>query len=75
MAAAIYAVAAAFRLARFNLIKASETGGKSYAGIPVPAAAFILLAATFLPFQGWVVALVALLVAILMVSTVKVPKW
>ena len=43
-AAAIYAVAAAFRLARFNLRKTGETAGASYAGVPVPAAAFVLLA-------------------------------
>ncbi|MBR9693301.1 CDP-diacylglycerol--serine O-phosphatidyltransferase [Candidatus Woesearchaeota archaeon] len=74
-AAAIYAVAAAFRLARFNLLKTGETVGKSYAGIPVPVAAFVLLAVTFIPLQQWVFALVALLMAALMVSTIKVPKW
>jgi len=84
-AAAIYAVAAAFRLARFNLLKASETtstkrggGRERYVGLPVPAAAFLVLAVVsthlFAPLPGWSLALVALVAAFLMVSTVQVPK-
>jgi len=77
-AAAIYAVAAAFRLARFNLLKDKGKAEKEYAGLPVPAAAFALLATTFLRFafslHVAVYASVAVVLSALMVSTVKFPK-
>ncbi len=77
-AAALYAVAAAFRLARFNLLKASETSGNRYAGLPVPAAAFLLVAALLLvplwPFLAALLPALALLLALLMLSTISFPK-
>lgn len=78
VAAALYAVAAAFRLARFNLLKESGKAEKEYAGLPVPAAAFLLLASTFLDYAFKtplvVYAGVALLCAFLMLSTIRFPK-
>ncbi len=77
-AAAIYAVAAAFRLARFNLLKESGKAEKEYAGLPVPAAAFVLLGATFLDYAVktplWLYAAVAIAMAALMLSRVRFPK-
>jgi CDP-diacylglycerol---serine O-phosphatidyltransferase len=76
--AAIYAVAAAFRLARYNLLKAKGGETTGYHGLPVPAAAFVLalcaLGARYLSVRGWTSALIMLFLAVLMVSTLRVPK-
>ncbi len=78
VAAALYAVVAAFRLARFNLLKEEGKAEKEYAGLPVPAAAFLLLGTTFLRYAfALPVALycvVALLCCFLMLSTLRFPK-
>lgn len=86
----LYVVAAAVRLARFNVI-AAQGGGKSsgwFTGLPSPAAGMTLgvyyafsqtdwygrsLAYLDLQHQGLVILI--LLIAVLMVSNVKYPKW
>ncbi len=75
-AAAIYGVAAAFRLARFNLLKEAGKAEKSYAGVPVPAAAVIVLLGTLLTVYNAALIHtgVMLIASLLMVSTLKVPK-
>lgn len=77
IAAALYTVAAAFRLARFNLIKTGT--GKTYTGLPVPAAAFVMLGSTFLapliPYARYWLPGISLLMALLMLSTVTFPKF
>lgn len=80
--AAIYGVGAAFRLARFNLLKEAGKADKSYAGLPVPAAAALLLILSLpmtvatIPFAlpPWGMTLGALLATFLMLSTIKFPK-
>lgn len=86
----IYIVAAAVRLARFNVIAAQSGGAKSnwFTGLPSPAAGITL--AVYYPFsqtewygrtlayfnlqhQGLVALIV--LIAVLMVSNVKYPRW
>ena len=86
----IYVVAAAVRLARFNVISAQSGGAKSnwFTGLPSPAAGMTLavyyafsqtdwytgsLAYYNLQHQGLVVLIV--LIAVLMVSNVKYPRW
>ncbi len=72
-AAAVYAVAGALRLARFNLLAAA--GEKGYfLGVPIPAAAFLLLASSFLGLAAWLQALVMAALAALMVSDLRIQK-
>jgi len=81
-AAALYAVAAAFRLARFNLLKGAGKAEQTYIGMPVPVAAFLVLlvslphavgfSALIMPGKG--LALVTLVAAALMLSLLKFPK-
>jgi len=75
-AAAIYAVTAAMRLARYNLKakKKPRKAVKFFEGVPTPFAAFIILALSFIGLPGWGMALVILIVATLMVSKVPIPK-
>jgi CDP-diacylglycerol--serine O-phosphatidyltransferase len=82
-AAAFYGVAAAFRLARFNLIKEAGLEEEGYRGLPVPAAAALLLVfslpfffpiITFLILPAWGMALVTLACILLMLSSIKFPK-
>jgi len=75
-AAAIYGVAAAFRLARFNLLKEAGQAEKTYVGLPAPAAAVIVLLGTLLTIcnAALVHTGVMLVASLLMVSTLKVPK-
>lgn len=86
----IYIVAAAVRLARFNVV-AAQGGGKSsnwFTGLPSPAAGITLgvyyafsqtdwygrwMASVNLQHQGLVALIV--LIAVLMVSNVKYPRW
>lgn len=70
-AASVYAIAAAFRLARFN-IEQAHGKMKHYRGLPVPAAAVFALVASFASWQ--IAATVLLLLSVFMISTVRVPK-
>ncbi len=79
---ALYGLAAAFRLARFNLIKEAGKAEKNYVGLPVPAAAFLVLLVSLphaidlpsLMLPGWGLAIVTLFAGILMLSLLKFPK-
>ncbi|MBR9702442.1 CDP-diacylglycerol--serine O-phosphatidyltransferase, partial [Candidatus Woesearchaeota archaeon] len=73
--AVFYLVAAGWRLARHNVLKKT-----SFLGLPAPAAALILLAAVFF-INGILIVgrppvffFIELVLAILMVSTIKIPK-
>lgn len=73
--AVLFALAAAYRLARFNLL--AEKGVTHFVGLPVPAAAFLLLLAArfFVPVtMPWLFALIGILLAALMVSTIRIKK-
>ncbi len=69
----LFAAAGAFRLARFNVTPPK----KGYDGLPIPVAGAVLaLLVFFLPGMPlWLLALLALLLAVLMVSRIPVPKF
>lgn len=70
--AALFAIASAFRLARFNVQAAKKSNG--YAGVPVPVAAFLLLALSFAPITALAAFIVMMVLSCLMLSTIPFPK-
>jgi len=70
---AVFAVAGAYRLARFNLLAQAGVTGE-FLGVPIPAAAFLLLACSFLPLAAWAIAAIAIVLAALMASTLRIKK-
>ena len=73
-AAALYAVAGAYRLARFNLLAQPEEHVTHFFGLPIPSAALILLASLYLVLPVWGEALLILVVAYLMAATFRLRK-
>lgn len=73
-AAALYAVAGAYRLARFNLLAQPEERMTHFTGLPIPSAALVLLASLYLNIPPLAEALLTLVVAFLMVATFKLKK-
>jgi len=74
--AVIFPLAGAVRLARYN-IDTAEGSDQTFQGLPIPIAAsyvwsFVILRAAL---PGWLVAAGVVVIAALMVSTVKVPKF
>ncbi|HUR26167.1 MAG TPA: CDP-alcohol phosphatidyltransferase family protein [Candidatus Thermoplasmatota archaeon] len=71
---ALYVVCGMLRLARFEALR--DDGRKRYyfSGIPSPAAAILLLSMVLVQVRDWIVLLVAVYVAILMVSRIRFPK-
>ena len=74
--AAIFPLAGAVRLARYN-IDTSEGTDQTFQGLPIPIAASYVWSFVIMRegITGWLVAGGVLLIAALMVSTVKVPKF
>jgi CDP-diacylglycerol--serine O-phosphatidyltransferase len=73
-AAALYAVAGAYRLARFNLLAQSEERMTYFTGLPIPSAALVLLASLYLDLPILAEALLILVVAFLMAATFRLKK-
>lgn len=71
---ALYVVCGMLRLARFEALR--DDGRKRYyfSGIPTPAAAILLLSMVLVEVRDWIVLLVAVYVAVLMVSRIRFPK-
>ena len=63
-------LAAAYRLARFN----TQPKKKEFVGLPTPAAAIILLLSAWLPVPEIILGGLVIIIAVLMVSTIKVKK-
>lgn len=66
--ASLYVIGAAYRLARFNIEKKT----KGFFGLPVPAAAVLLLLSSLMPIILFYCA--QIIIATLMISRVRVPK-
>lgn len=75
IAAAAFAACGALRLARFNINTATVKG--HFVGLPIPAAGCVL--ATFIiagiKLDGWLFMVMVLLLAYLMISTIKYPDF
>jgi CDP-diacylglycerol---serine O-phosphatidyltransferase len=78
--AAIYAACGAIRLARFNVLARSEAGvQRFFVGLPIPLAAGMLVSLVIAlqpdrgadGFTAWPIAVVVLILAFLMVSTIR----
>src|SRR5579859_4802021 len=74
--AALYAVCGALRLARYNLDQ-GELGKVTFLGCPIPIAAGYLLSFVLVRqwLPTWAIAAGTALAAVMMVSTLKVPKF
>lgn len=84
----VYLLCAAVRLARFNVLtnpllnRAQKQGNKDFVGLPVPAAAgtvasLVLFLLNYHELRNWALALpfLMVLIAVLMVSTVRYPSF
>ncbi|MCS4541039.1 MAG: CDP-diacylglycerol--serine O-phosphatidyltransferase [Euryarchaeota archaeon] len=77
LSASLIVICGILRLARFNILS-EEISMKMFVGLPIPAAAmFIISLFLALPAEwtGKIIALVALTLALLMVSSIKYPKY
>ncbi|MEA3165653.1 MAG: archaetidylserine synthase, partial [Thermoplasmata archaeon] len=71
---ALYVVCGMLRLARFEALRDDGRKRFYFSGIPTPAAAILLLSMVLVGVRDWLVLLVAVYVAILMVSRIRFPK-
>jgi CDP-diacylglycerol--serine O-phosphatidyltransferase len=71
---ALYVVCGMLRLARFEALRDDGRKRFYFSGIPTPAAAILLLSMVLVEVRDWIVLLVAVYVAVLMVSRIRFPK-
>ena len=71
---ALYVVCGMLRLARFEALRDDGRKRFYFSGIPTPAAAILLLSMVLVQVRAWIVLLVAVYVAVLMVSRIRFPK-